>query len=268
MNGENPPLKPKIDDQYWFELSGQLVQNTQQSPTEAAEKLQTLVQWLWGIFTGGAAIGLTVSGQEFSLGKILLIAGASVSLIAVYWGAVWVQLPIAVEFDPRSPTEIQNAYKLGVAAKNRRLKWTVALSLVAAILVSLALAVAAVSPNQTSPPWFNALIHTQGNSRLLALTAEIGGAGTTVDAQSKVVVKVQPVTSQEGATSGDEYVFIPTGEKGLLQTSLPLRFSSDSVKVILEWNDWRGMTTQLSQIVTTWQQTLMTPALADSMLMR
>jgi hypothetical protein len=252
MNGENIPIKPKIGDQYWFELSDQLVRNTQQGPAEAADKLQTFVQWLWGFYTTGATVALAVSDQNFSLLKVIFIAAGSIALVAVYWCAAYVQLPVTVEFDPRSPTEIQKAYQFGVAVKNRRLRWTVICSGIAAILISLAIVWDKVSPSSPSTaPWFDASLHVQGGTRWLALTGEIGVAGASEEmpSQNKVIVKIRPAESPAGVKTV-ESPLVPLGEHGRLQTSLPIDFAADSVYVTLEWTDARGKTIQLSQMVT------------------
>jgi len=266
MNGENP-VKPKIDDQYWFELSEQMVRNTQQGPAEAAEKLQRFVEWLWGIYTGGAVIGLTLSPQSFSRVQLIFIALGSFALVVVYWCAVYVQLPVTVEFDPRSPTEIQHAYKFGVAEKNRRLQWTILFSGLAAILMTFGLVWDKLNtqPGNTAP-WFEASLHVQGSTRALALTGEINAAGTggEIFGAPKVIVKVQPAISA-GEIKTAEYALLPFGERGRLQTSLPVNFATDSLSVRLEWQDTRGITIQLSRIVTNAE---FIPALPDSMPIR
>jgi hypothetical protein len=257
FNNEMAPSKPRIDEQYWFDFSDQLVQNTQQSPAEAAGRLQELVQWLWPLFTGGAAIGLSLSGQVFSWGRVALVAAASVALVAVYWCAVYVQLPVAVEFDPRSPTEIQNAYKIGATAKNRRLKWTMVLSIVATFLAACALVWTTVAPPPSATaPWFSASLQAHGNIYRLALSGEIGMAGASGESptSNKVLVKVQSPVSFSGSRATDEYELIPLGERGQLQTNLPLSFSADSAYVSLEWTDLRGLRIQLFQIAASEQE--------------
>jgi hypothetical protein len=263
MNGENP-LKPKIDDQYWFELSDQLVRNTQQGPAEAAEKLQTFVQWLWGIYTGGAAIGLTLSPQSFSRVQLTLIALGSLALVVVYWFAVYVQLPVAVEFDPRSPTEIREAYKFGVSVKNRRLQWTILASALAAVLMTLGLVWDKIAPPANAiAPWFDLSLHVEGKNRALALTGEIGAAGTggEISEPQKVIVKVQPAAFY-GDMKPQIYALIPFGEHGRLQTSLPIHFNTDSLNVILEWKNAGGTTIRLSRMAT---HSELMPATVDTM---
>lgn len=172
-NGE--PIKPQLDDRYWFSLSEALVSKSQENREQAANKLQNLVIWLWGIYTAFAAVGFALSGKALTFWTATLIAAASTSLIAVYWGTVWVQIPILVEFDPRSPTEIKDAFTKGIEIKNRRLKVTLFLSLVAAIMVSLALVLASVSKERESNvPGFVAAIHSTIGNRTLAVTAIVG----------------------------------------------------------------------------------------------
>jgi hypothetical protein len=235
MNG----IKPKIDDAYWFTFSEKLVNNAQDSRDQAAGKLQALVVWLWGIYTASAAVGFALSGKGLSWGSTLLIAAASFFLVAVYWGAVWVQVPVLVKFDPRSPTEIMQAYKTSLARKDRRLKVTLGLSMIAAIMVSLALIIASVSGEKVTASGFVASIHSTKGGRELSLTGTVG--------QTKVVtVHVRPVGGKP--VESRSFTRIPT-DKGLLQTSIPLDTNVSEVEVTLEWEDSGRTKTQLSKTV-------------------
>lgn len=110
MAEPTPSIRPKLDDGFWFSLSEDLVTKSLTRHEEAAAKFQNMVLWLWGIYTTYAALGTALAGKALPTWAILVIASPSAALIAVYWGAVWVQAPVPVEFDPRSPDMIRGAF--------------------------------------------------------------------------------------------------------------------------------------------------------------
>lgn len=242
MSDANDSIKPKIDDRYWFTFSETLVSKASENREQAAGKFQNLVIWLWGIYTASATIGFTLSGKELSFWPTFLITAASASLIGVYWSTVWVQMPILVEFDPRSPTEIKEAYKRGAVAKDNRLKLTLFLSILAAFMVSLALIIASVSEEQKlAVPSFIASIHSKADKRILSITASVGQIKT-------VTVCLHPITPTSNDKSKDDrsFIFMPT-EEGLLQTSIQLDTNAEQVEVTLDWDDAMGMRTRISK---------------------
>jgi hypothetical protein len=242
VNDAPDPVKPKIDDRYWFTFSETLVSKAPEKFEQAASKLQTLVVWLWGLYTASAAVGFGLSGKALAFWPTLLIASASASLIAVYWGSVWVQAPVIVEFDPRSPTEIMKAYGSSVKVKAKRLKITLALSVLAAVMVSLALISASVSKQETpTAPAFEASIHSEDNRRTLAVTGTVGDA-------KKVTVYVQPLATGGKAKESRSFTFMPT-KGGLLQTNVPLDTKVAEIEIKLEWDTSTGMKINLSRRV-------------------
>ena len=103
------PIKPEIDDRFWFGLSKEMLQNSVSSRNDAAAKVQSMISWFWGIYTASAAVGIALSKTTYSYFIIFLMAAPSLVLIAAYWVAVWVQMPVRAEFDPRTPNSIQRA---------------------------------------------------------------------------------------------------------------------------------------------------------------
>src|SRR5262245_59467593 len=101
-------VAPKVNDAFWFDWSGKLVDNAVASYDEAAKRFQELASWALGIYTAATAIGFALSDKSLKIGPTLGIASASVLLIAAYWSAVWVQTPTVVQFDPRSPASIKS----------------------------------------------------------------------------------------------------------------------------------------------------------------
>ncbi|MBV9125514.1 MAG: hypothetical protein JO112_19370 [Planctomycetes bacterium] len=233
---------PKINDEYWFTYSESLVTKESDRREQAAEKLQNLVLWLWGLYTAAAAVGFALSKKNLSFWPALLIAAASAALIATYWGSVWVRIPLLVEFDPRSPTEIKAAYKTSVQARARRLNITLGLSILAAAMVSLALVLASVTKESQEPkdPAVASFLSSTDGKTTAAVTAHVGKAKT-------VTMDVQDTTGKSLIVNGPgEY--LPTDE-GTVQTSIPLIDSPAEVVVIVEWPDATGTTLRLSKKV-------------------
>ena len=86
-------VKPKVDDQFWFDLSEKLVVAAADRRDQAALKIQNLVVWLWGIYTASASIGFALSAKDLSFWPTFTIASASAALVGVYWATVWVATP-------------------------------------------------------------------------------------------------------------------------------------------------------------------------------
>lgn len=196
-------VKPQVDDQYWFEFSKKMVDSGVTSRNEAAAKLQTLIVWLWGIYTASAAVGISLSKTFYSLPIILLIASPSFVLIIAYWLAHWVQMPIGAKFDPRIPWDIKQAYLKAVNAKSKRLFATLALSLLAAVLVSFALIAASVT-KQATPPNFQAYYRSIDGHNLILISGHL-------PADTEIVLKIAPI-NYGPAGIVKTYMTPPSGE--------------------------------------------------------
>lgn len=235
----DPPV-PQVDDAFWFDYSKKLIENAIERRDQAAAKLQKLVLWLWGIYTGSAAIGFSLSEKDLSLGVTLLVASASASLIAVYWGTFWVQMPIRTDsFDPRSPDEISSAYLSSLEKKDSRLKLTLVLSIIAAVMVSVSLLATSVSDKVSQTTSLSALLKKSGNSRLIALSA------TGISAES-VHVTVHSVPENGSRKLLVNAVSIPTNN-GILQTSLSYQEPVDIVDINLEWKQKDGLNMRINR---------------------
>jgi hypothetical protein len=239
MSDSNPLPRPKLDDQYWFNLSETLANKALDARDQAAAKLQNLVLWLWGIYTTLAAVGFALAGKNLSPLHTALIVLASACLIVVYWATVWVQMPKLVAFDPRSPDEIrEKAYVENVRAKHEHLRIALSLALLASILVATALAVASLAkpePAQQTPRLAAALTGS-GEKRSIAVTGYVGKTDG-----SPVLVRLS------SSKQTFEPVRILATDSGLVQTSVPVLTQETPLAVTLEWKEPSGLTHTLSR---------------------
>jgi hypothetical protein len=232
-------VKPKVDDQFWFDYSAKAINSAVERRDQAASKIQTLVTWLWGIYTASAAVGFALSGKGLSVWPTLIIASASAALIGVYWATVWVITPVLGQFDPRSPDDIRADFNMLVRRKDRRLKVTLAAGLAAAALVSVALIVASVAEKEPPiAPTFTSSVHTVGATTVLALAGQLPQA-------KEVAVHIQA----SGDTAATSHMLTLLKE-GVLETSFPLEAAAeDSYDVTVEWTTASGIRIQAAKRV-------------------
>lgn len=254
MTGPEEPIAPKVDDRYWFNYSETVVTKALDSRDQAAAKIQTLVLWLWGIYTTYTAVGFALSTKELPATVKFVIALTSAALIGVYWCTVWVQMPLVVSFDPRSPTDISAAYTTALKVKAWRLNLTLAASIAAAAALSLALILTGTRGRaQSLTPRLSALLFKDPSaSSAVAVTVEVANVDKALlcvrvlaPSESKIV-EATNAASQPAPTHCAWYTLSPDG---LLQTSVPVTSDAKSVQVDLSWEDSSHTRMRLTRII-------------------
>jgi outer membrane protein OmpA-like peptidoglycan-associated protein len=229
-NGDRPV--PKINDAFWFGYSEKLVNSTQEGPEKAAEKTKDFVKWLWPIYVAGTAVGFGLSGKALPIWANVLIAIAGAALFFVYWATLHIEMPLAVNFDPRSPTDIKAAYNFLILSKRKWLSISKFSSLIAAFLVSLALMLASTIKSEKPPRYdMKATITTADNTRKLAVTASVGKV-------EQVFLTVRPVKSEPGTTAIGPLLLTP--EDGMVYASMSLDKMAPPLAVSLKWTNAGG----------------------------
>lgn len=233
-------VKPSVDDQHWFDESKRMIESGASSRNEAGAKLQTMVGWLWGIYTASAAIGISLSNASYPGWVIALIAAPSPMLIASYWLAVWTQMPVSVEFDPRVPKHIKLAYIKGIERKGRRLQCALGMSLLAAIFVSTALISASLVKKDTKVE-FKAFHHnTKGQN-----SVSIKG---TFPIEGQLTFRIIEFPVPKAAPKVEVYKTISPDSADLLLT-IPIGFKANKYIVAAEWQDSEGITRSISRTI-------------------
>ena len=195
---------PKVDDQYWFDLSKTLADDATTLRTEAAAKLQTMVSWFWTVYTGAVTIG-AVALKNLP-GHILgWLAAPSPILVLAYWMTTRAQMPADIEFDPRSPDDIQRAFNDGMERKKLALSWALVLSFIAALVLAIALYLLGTSKERKAPvpPVVADFTATQqvAGQRFVRVTGVVPDANTArvtitpIEPAKPSVVVLAPVTN-------------------------------------------------------------------------
>lgn len=230
MGGE---IKPKINDQFWFDYSEKLINENRTD--EAAKKLQNLVLWLWGIYTTYAVIGSNLQEQHFPLWVTILIALSSASLILVYWGTTWIQMPVETSFDPRCPSEIEGAYKKITTTKISRFNKTLGASLFSAFMVSISLILMSINSSNKHNE-FIAKVESLKEKKIITLTTYVIDSDITT-------IKIL----DNNNTTIKTLKIIPTKE-GLIQVNIPIE-KNIFHKISINWDDSKGINREISKII-------------------
>lgn len=240
---------PKVDEQYWFDFSKTFIDSSISRRDNAANALQKLVIWLWGIYTASAAVGFALSGKQLEFWPTLIIALASGALILVYWGTVWVQVPKIVAFEPRSPDDIRRVHSEIIRTRNTRLTLTLIMSVIAAIMVSVAIVVASFSkPPPSVLLSYQALLWKENGGSIVSVTAKLGTAKIAE-------LTVKPIFNKDTMKKPTIVQNLIPAEGGLIQTSIRFEENIPKASIQLSWQEEGGTNVQLIRIVEMEKQT-------------
>jgi hypothetical protein len=141
-------IKPKIDDQFWFDMSYDMINDSIKRLKEGASKLQNLLLWAFGIYTGSAVFTIEYKNIN-EIGILIILSLPYLLLIIGYWYAHIAQLPTTVEFDYRSPTQIEKAYINGYNNSKKSLNFSKWLTFLGLFTLAISLMLAFILKNQS-----------------------------------------------------------------------------------------------------------------------
>ncbi len=166
-----------INDFYWFSRSRAMVDNAITSREEAAGKLVTAVGWFWTVYSTTAIIGTAISDIIMPWPLTVALVLPTIFLLLAYLLGLHVIIPHDGRFDPRSPTEIEEAYQAVLQLKRRRLKVAVIATTLAAGTVVAAILVASTSAPESTTTSFLAHYESKGEHGVLVVTGRLPGVG-------------------------------------------------------------------------------------------
>jgi hypothetical protein len=136
---EQPEYSSLLHDGFWYDKAKELVDKAPDNINESAGKFETLVLWLWGIYTtivGLGAGGLTVfAGMQISNLTLAGLISPSLVLLVSYWLTTAAKTTAIVKFEHRSPEDIRNKYNQAIEVKSRYYKLARLTTLLACALI-------------------------------------------------------------------------------------------------------------------------------------
>ena len=230
---EPPMLAIRVDDQFWLDYAKAIVEGTLPSQHKSAAKLQTLLAWMWTIYTASASIGIALSKTSYPHAVILLIAAPSVVLVIAYWLAVYVEMPAHRTFEPNSPTDIEQVYISSVEEKKKRLDHAMIASALAALLVAAGLYAASVVKQDPTP-------HLQ-------VTVVDGKQKLSVSGSfpADTIVRFTFTLDDAGKPVDATY---QTSSSGRIQFAVPVS-GAKKVRVLAEWTDPDGLLRTMARVI-------------------
>ncbi|MFA5375526.1 MAG: hypothetical protein WC455_07215 [Dehalococcoidia bacterium] len=224
-------VEPQVNDLFWFDTSKEMVQSSISNIEKSADKLQTLLGWLWGIYTTGATVGIALSHLSYPIYVSVLIALPSIFLIIAYVLVSVVYSTTQRTFDPKIPSEIEEVHNTIAKRKHRIYKYALVMTIMASIFVAAALATASLT-KQIETPDFQAYLHNQD----IAITGQI-------ESNTNIIIKVT------GANISEEMPYVASNS-GNIDTRVPLNTTVDKATVAVQWEDDEGLVHILERTVT------------------
>ncbi len=236
--------KPIVDDQFWFNWSGTLVNDSIGNIENSANKLQNFMLWLWGAYTAYSAAYLGFKEINYSIPIAIFTVLASISIIIVYFFTVKMQMPVYDTFDPRSPDEIKEVYKSKLQVKKDNLKTTIKISFVSLSLVVLSLLLMSLNGKKDEPKIDDlkyeliATLESKTSNTYISIMAKIENKKNKVDIT---------IYNTKNTSIGNLTIF--PSKLGLIQVNIPITKKDKNYNVVLEWEDSKSTHVRLSKIV-------------------
>jgi hypothetical protein len=143
MTDNVDPGEDLVDDLFWLRRAGEMVRGASTLRSEAANRLMNALAWLWTVYTGAAVIAGSGHGTTSRV-DALVLALPSLTIVAAYAAAMYAYLPMTLDFDPRSPSAVREAYGRAVERGWRRVRVALAFAGLAALTLGAAIAVVTV----------------------------------------------------------------------------------------------------------------------------
>ena len=228
MADDNQNIAPKIDDQYWFDMSEKMVSGSIERLDKAIESVKTLINWAWGVYIASSI--LTVEYKDVEEWWVLaLLSAPYLVLILSYWSSNMAQLPVPIGFDARSPTMIRQAYITTYDAKAKALKSLRWWSFLSLFSMGLALTVAFWVKNTKQPPGtFDGQVVKNAGRSVLLVQGDL-------PANQKIDVDITQ-TFKTGKPWDTAYPLL-NGRRGTFRCEVPVRDSATTIALTLRWTE-------------------------------
>ncbi len=116
-----------IDRDYWLDFAKDGVSNSIQNREKAAEKLDTFLTWIWGIYTSVFALASLFNFVSSNVWQLIWVAQPILIIMLARYFCTIVSMPSAnndekISADPNDVASIIDSFKLIVQDKKKKLK--------------------------------------------------------------------------------------------------------------------------------------------------
>ena len=226
---------PKINDQFWFDLSEGMVKNSIENINKSFVNVNTMIVWAFGIYTASSIF--TVEYKKITEPTILIsLLLPYLVLIIIYWISQVSQNPVDLSFDPRVPDQIKAAYEQSYKIKSGRLKVLTTSSFVAMVILALSLITAFYLKNDQKEKDL-----TQGNlsgvfdkvsNRLIVSGRFPSDSVLSIEIKSRLL---DPLTKKELAQ--DTIFQVANTKEGVFYHTYNPPTNTTKITYMVTWND-------------------------------
>ncbi len=128
----------KINDQFWFDKSEGIINNSITNLDKGIAQLNTYIVAIWVIYSGASIFSLDYFEVTNKV-LLMMVLLPHVFLLLGRWFITQAQLPVTIAFDPRVPDDIENSYKQTYSVKVKCLRKANIITLIATALVVITL---------------------------------------------------------------------------------------------------------------------------------
>lgn len=132
---------------FWLDYVEKSITESRESRDKAAERLDTFLKWVWGIYTSVFALASIFDYLSNSIIQLILVVQPIIIIIIARFYCTLVSMPGSASADPAVVEEIKKAHKQIVQRKIRKLNH----ALIAAIISIVSLCVALIGYNISDP---------------------------------------------------------------------------------------------------------------------
>ncbi len=116
-----------IDRDYWLDFAKEGVSNSIQNREKAAEKLDTFLTWIWGIYTSVFALASLFNFVSSNIWQLIWVAQPILIIMLARYFCTIVSMPSAnndekISADPNDVASIIDSFKLIVEDKKKKLE--------------------------------------------------------------------------------------------------------------------------------------------------
>lgn len=189
-----------VNDRFWLKYARSSIENASKAWAETASRLLTGVGWFWTVYTSVAVFGVALVDRDLTNAQLFVIFLPVPVLGTTYLLALKATSAIAIEYDPRSPTEIAAEYVRSAEIRKSRIRDAVIGLIASAACVIVAGAVVGASPSRTPSESSLAVAGGSGTALLVEVQAhkEASITITMTDGDGETVAEEVVTASDRG----------------------------------------------------------------------